>query len=123
MIVHLTIEVSCDYTTEQTDNNMPSFCEYGIKVPGYHCMFNSCPYVAFTDAPYEIAYAGKKGEINMYDEFSWAGFGEDMNPAETDIEITNRLKNIWKKTCVKKIEEAYMEYMKKMREELKKLEK
>ncbi|WP_434750295.1 hypothetical protein [Paenibacillus amylolyticus] len=109
--VHLLLEVYCLYGMEDgiEYGDIPSFCKCGAGQPGYHCMENDCPFVAHTDAPFEIAYAGESGEVPDID--SWMGFGGDMEPeAYSESEIVE-LKEMWKEICKEKIQEAYMEYM------------
>lgn len=64
--------------------------------------------MAFTDAPYEITYADKMGEINVDNEFECIGFGGDMEPENISEEERQQLTLAWKNICVKKIREAYI---------------
>lgn len=77
-------------------------------------MFNQCPYVAFTEAPYEIAFSGAFGEVNMSSGDDWIGFGGDMEPLGINSERRDFLIKKWKQICINKVREAYMEYMDEM---------
>lgn len=63
-------------------------------------MENQCAYMAFTDAPYEIAYSGNEGVVPDGDAL--IGFGGDMEPNDYDTHKTGELKNLWAKICRKK---------------------
>jgi hypothetical protein len=110
--VHLIIEVHCLHGVDENDNDgtIPKYCRYGVRTPGYHCMENKCKYVAYTDAPYEIAFAGEKGEV-PYD--ACIGFGGDMEPENVGQQEVLSLKKLWEVVCRGKIEDAYEDYMKK----------
>ncbi|WP_084159724.1 hypothetical protein [Paenibacillus ehimensis] len=106
---HVILEVFCGYSDEN-QNEIPSFCKRNVGNPGYHCLENKCKYVAYTYAPNEIAYSDDDGEVPNGE--SWLGFGGEMEPHNADENRINELKNLWKETCIKKIHEAYDEYMK-----------
>ena len=111
--VHLLLEVYCLYGIEDDKEygDIPPFCKSGAAQPGYYCMENSCPFVAYTDAPFEIAYAGESGEVPDAD--SWIGFGGDMEPDDADEGKITDLKKLWEDICKQKVQEAYKEYMRK----------
>lgn len=108
---HMILEVHCLYGLGEQEENesVPNFCKRGAGRLGYHCMENKCAFMAFTDAPYEIAYSGHEGVIP--DGNALIGFGGDMEPSDYDAHKTEELKNLWEKICRRKIQEAYDEYM------------
>ncbi|WP_235074747.1 hypothetical protein [Paenibacillus alvei] len=91
----LLLEVYCLYGIEDDKEygDIPPFCKSGAEQPGYCCMENSCPFVAYTDAPFEIAYAGESGGVPNAD--SWIGFGGDMEPDDADEGRITDLKKLW----------------------------
>lgn len=107
---HIIMEVHC--LMEVDDNKInydtPTFCEYGVKNPGFHCVRNNCPYVGFAPAPHEIAYSGENGEV-AYD--AWIGFGGDMEPERFLKHKIDELKELWKGICKEKVQESYRDYM------------
>lgn len=108
--VHLLLEVYCGYDQRnEKDKSLPQFCKKGLNKPGYHCFDNECPFVSYTYCPYEIAYAGKYGEIE--DDESQIGFGGEMEPDDNDESKRQILLNLWERICKKKIKEAYEEFM------------
>jgi hypothetical protein len=105
----LLLEVYCGID-DDNENGVPSFCKSGADKPGYHCMENECPFVAYIEAPFEIAYAGDSGEVS--DSDSWIGFGCEMVPEDADEHRITRLKKLWEEISKQKVQEAYIEYMK-----------
>lgn len=89
---HILIEAYCSYKHRvEKMTKAPNYCKNGINKPGYHCFDNECPFISYTQYPYEFAYAGKYGEIK--DNDSYIGFGGEMecnNYDETErTKITN----------------------------------
>ncbi|MBU7315019.1 hypothetical protein [Paenibacillus oleatilyticus] len=107
---HVILEVFCGFSDEDTNQGVPSFCKRNVGNPGYHCLENACKFVAYTYAPHEIAFSGEDGEVP--DGQSWLGFGGEMEPRQADENHIDDLKRLWKQICIKKIHEAYDEYMK-----------
>ncbi|KWX81028.1 hypothetical protein JI735_02110 [Paenibacillus sonchi] len=107
---HVLIEVYCENNTSQP----PLCCKDGIGNPGYHCLSENCPNVSYTYAPHELAYAGEFGVVP--DSKAWIGFGGDMFPVDKDENKEAELKELWERICRQKIQEAYEEYMKQMKE-------
>lgn len=109
--IHILLEVYCKYNwIENNKEPFPEFCERGVENPGYHCLNENCKFIAFTEAPFEIAYAGEKGEVP--DGEAWMGFGGDMQPEDANENKINELRALWESVCREKIKEAYDEYMK-----------
>lgn len=109
--IHLILEVHCLYgINEKQEQNTIAKCKYGHINLGYHCLESECEFAAYADAPYEIAYAGKNGEV-AHD--AWIGFGGDMEPENIDSDKLCTLKKSWEKICKAKIDDAYEEYMEK----------
>lgn len=110
---HLLLEVHCMYgiNEESELEKVPDFCKVGVDNPGYHCIKNMCRFAVYTDAPFEIAYAGEFGQVPDYD--AWVGFGGDMEPENIGKEKTSELLKLWEEICRKKVGEAYKEYMEK----------
>ncbi|MHC1683049.1 MAG: hypothetical protein AB6733_08890 [Clostridiaceae bacterium] len=106
---HLLLEVYCDCNTNNEENN-PKYCANGVGWPGSHCFENSCKFLSYTNCSNEIAYAGDIGVVEKLDHF--IGFGGDMTPEPYDKDQEKDLKDKWKEICVRKISEAYEEYMK-----------
>ncbi|WP_240343742.1 hypothetical protein [Paenibacillus sp. SYP-B3998] len=105
------LEVHCLHGIGEQEENerIPEFCKRGVGKLGYHCMENKCAFMAFTDAPNEIAYSGNEGVIPDGDTL--IGFGGDMEPHDYNKHEIDELKNMWEKICRNKIQEAYDEYM------------
>lgn len=107
---HILLEIYCGFN-KRRDKFLkpPEYCRYGVDYPGYHCFDNECPHKSFTQSPNEFAYAGEFGEVK--DGNSFVGFGGEMEPDDDDeIERTKLLK-IWEDISIKKIDEAYIEFM------------
>lgn len=107
---HVLLEVYC----ENNISEPPLCCKDGIGNPGYHCLSENCPNVSYTYAPFELAYTGEYGVVP--DSNAWIGFGGDMLPIDNDDEKEAKLKELWGRICRQKIQEAYEEYMKQMKE-------
>ncbi|TNJ53554.1 hypothetical protein FE784_40385 [Paenibacillus hemerocallicola] len=107
---HVILEVFCSFSDENANDGAPSYCKRSVGNPGYHCLENNCKHVAFTYAPNEIAYSDDEGEVP--DGESWLGLGGEMLPPNANEAQIKDLKSLWKEICVKKIHEAYDEYMK-----------
>lgn len=109
--IHLILEVYCLHGIGENaeKDEIPEFCKYGVKKPGFHCMENKCKQVVYTDAPYELAYSDNVGEVIGKD--SWIGFGGDMEFETLDETVISNLKKQWENVCKRKIKEAYNEYM------------
>lgn len=105
---HLILEVYCDCQLENGDK-LPYYCLNGINNPGSHCFENACKFLSYTDCPHEIAYSGELGIVESSENF--IGFGGEMEPESNDISERNVLLSKWNDICVKKISEAYDEYM------------
>lgn len=109
--IHLLLEVNCSYGWFGEANcNIPDFCKKGVKRPGYHCLENDCPFRTFTYADNEICYAGELGEVPS-DEH-WIGFGGEMDSHDNDERSKKELVSLWETICIKKVQEAYEEFMK-----------
>jgi hypothetical protein len=67
--------------------------------------------MGFTDAPYELAFSGANGEIDISDDTNWIGFGGDMEPEGISECTRNQLVCLWGEISKKKIKEAYTEYL------------
>jgi hypothetical protein len=65
--------------------------------------------LSYTYCPNEIAYAGETGVVESLDDF--IGFGGEMEPDSNETLERNILITKWKDICIKKISEAYDEYM------------
>lgn len=109
MYTQVILEVYCSFDKEDSTHAIPAFCKYDVKKPGFHCLENNCKHVGFTYAPNEIAYSDHEGEVPTSDH--WLGFGGDMEPEQADEKKLQELKRLWEEICVKKINEAYEEYM------------
>lgn len=111
-ISHLLLELFCSYgwnDSQEQNQRVPLYCKYGTRKPGYHCMYNNCPFVAYTHTEDAIACTEDCGEVRGND--GWIGFGGDMEPDHlTDTQRLECLK-VWKEICRKKVNEAYEEYM------------
>jgi hypothetical protein len=109
MISHVILELICA-CGDETTIDAPDYCKQ-LKKPSYSCLFNDCSYITFVEAPYELAFSKEFGDVDVYDEFSWVGFGGDMEPDHIREQEKSELLKLWEKICKKKIKEAYDEYM------------
>lgn len=109
---HVLLEVFCESNTSKA----PICCKDGIGNPGYHCIAENCPNVSYTYAPHELAYSGEFGVVP--DSDAWIGFGGDMLPTNIDEKEEIRLKELWESICREKIQDAYKEYMKVLKDKL-----
>lgn len=98
---HLIIEGFCD--KEEHLNTYP--CNGTLKL-GVHCF--ECSKFSYTFCPNEIAISDEKGTVEDY-----IGFGGDMEPIKA--EKREKYVNIWKKICKEKMNEAYDEFMEKIK--------
>lgn len=98
---HLLLEVFCDHDKER--NKDPQICILGSGNPTDSCFENKCKYLSYTKTSNELVYVNENG----LDEYSIA-FGGEMLPE--DEKDDKKMLDIWKKICIKKIEEAYEEY-------------
>ncbi|MEK8018879.1 MAG: hypothetical protein VSS75_018570 [Candidatus Parabeggiatoa sp.] len=108
-MIHVIVEIICLF--KQHENApIPSFCKYGPKKEGFHCLIGNehklCSYIGFCEAEHEIAYSQEEGEIKREEE--WIGFGGEMEIENYD---RNALIELWHNICLTKIEEAYEEYI------------
>lgn len=104
------LEVYCsfDYRGDKKAKE-PEFCKYGVNNPGYHCFENHCSFKNYTKCPNEFSYAGELGEVR--DGGSYIGFGGEMEPDDNDEAKRRKLIKLWERICIKKIDEAYEEYL------------
>lgn len=117
MLAHVILEVVCCLNFEDKDSPaVPACCLKGAGKPGVHCLVDRCLHVGFTDAPHELAFSDANGEIDIADETVWVGFGGDMEPDDISDRTRNELTGLWERIAKKKIKEAYLEYMKRMKE-------
>ncbi|UHA73723.1 hypothetical protein [Paenibacillus sp. 481] len=107
---HVLLEVYCENNTTEP----PLCCNEGLGKPGYHCLAGNCPNVSYTQAPFELAYAGEYGVVP--DPDARVGFGGDMFPIDKDEEKEVKFKELWERICRQKIQEAHDEYMKQVKE-------
>ncbi len=111
-IAYILLELFCTYgwddSQEQTQE-VPSYCKYGVKKPGYHCMSNDCTFNAFTYTEDAIACTEDDGEVKGSD--GWVGIGGDMQPDYLTDEQRIECVKMWKEICRRKVNEAYEEYM------------
>ncbi len=98
---HLIIEGICD----EVENTNIYPCNRTLKM-GVHCF--ECSKFSYTFCPNEIAISDEEGEVE-----ECIGFGGDMEPNET--KKREKYVNLWKKICKKKIDEAYDEFMDKIK--------
>jgi len=108
-MIHVIVELLCLFN-EKEKTSVPSFCKYGPKGEGFHCLMGNdgkmCSHLAFGKVEHEIAYAQEDGEVKEEDE--WIGFGGDMEIENYD---NKALTQLWHDICLKKMEEAHEEYM------------
>lgn len=100
MYTHILLEVYCEWENKKELDMCDLPCgEKSENLPTYQCLFNRCPYVAFTSCENTLCYIGKNSEAEEL-----ISFGGEMG--DTDLEISE-----WEKICADKINEAYDEYM------------
>ncbi len=99
-INHVLLEVFCRKEL-YPEEPFPSFCPTKGKYAAYPCLFNKCPYVAFTSCEDTLCYIGRAS-----DEVYGISFGGDMeeNTSAAGVEA-------WEKISIAKIDEAYEEFM------------
>lgn len=101
---HIMLETYCGIDIEK--DKIPKFCILGAKKTGYHCYENDCEFKACTKVPNQISYVDENS-VCRYD----IGFGGEMCPDDFDDDKTKELLKIWKEICIKKIDEAFDEFM------------
>lgn len=111
---HVMLEVYCSKFDQQDKECMNTQGD-----PGYQCLSENCPNVSYTYADHELAYVGELGETS--DSQAFIGFGGDMVPDNANEEEEKELKRIWEEICREKIQEAYEEYMFRLKSENEKI--
>lgn len=97
---HFVIEGYCE---ENGEGDIP--CK-GTYAMGSHCI--ECNLFSSTSVENEILYVNEHGITEKF-----IGFGGEMEPTELD-KMANYME-IWRKICNEKINEAYNDYMKKIK--------
>ena len=98
------LELFCMKKTDKCiDAPLPSFCQNNTDIPSYHCLANGCKYVDFTTCENTLCYVGNCSDVEY-----GISFGGEM-VQKSDCE--NLLKEKWKSISVRKIDEAYDEYL------------
>lgn len=99
-------ELICGLDTD-SEVEVPTFCMYGVGKPGGYCLDNPCPHISACPVPRTLAYTNKYGFVE--DD---ASFDEGIYIEDDEIdERMEKLLNRWEDICVKKIDEAYKEYI------------
>lgn len=98
---HLIIEGFCD--EDKNSNIYP--CNGTFKL-GVHCF--ECSKFSYTFCPNEVAISDEEGTVE-----DCIGFGGDMEPIKTGKR--GKYIDMWKEICKKKINEAYDEFMDKIK--------
>jgi len=109
---HLLLEVFCECEIEKGDSQ-PLFCKKGVGVNGVHCFNENCKYLSYASVENEIAFVGGLGIVESLDN-DCIGLGGNMIPDEVTEKDLEKYKDVWKKICIQKIDEAYETYMKKV---------
>lgn len=104
MFTQILLEVYC---TKKHNINLsakkPFFCESEECIPSYNCLLNKCPFVEFTSHENALCYIDNNSEATEI-----ISLGGEMLKNNID-EAT--AKALWKEIAVKKINEAYEEYL------------
>ena len=104
---HILLEVFC--TKDALGNSLhplPNFCNQKNildKKPSYNCLVNHCQYCAFTSHENAFCYINEQSEAEEI-----IALGGEMTPKEVDI---THVTEHWKRIALKKMDEAYNEYM------------
>ncbi|MCQ4087544.1 hypothetical protein [Saccharibacillus sp. JS10] len=114
---HVMLEVYCSKFDQEGKTDKECTNKQGD--PGYQCLSENCPNVSYTYANHEIAYVGELGETS--DSRSFIGFGGDMVPDDANENEEKELKGIWEEICRQKIQEAYDEYMLRLKSKKRKM--
>lgn len=73
-------------------------------IPTYECLTSACPYVSFTKCENSICYVGENSAAEEL-----ISFGGDM---ETTDGCDNAARiDLWRSISIKKVNEAYTEFM------------
>lgn len=105
MFNHILLEAFCtkDYDENQ-HKNRPDFCMGEDNIPQYSCLQNNCPFFNFTSHENALCYINENSEAEEIISLGGEMFFENMN---CDL--------LWKEISIRKINEAYSEYMDKMK--------
>ncbi len=93
-INHVLLEVFCRKDCQAPGERCPDYCPSQGAWAGYPCLFHGCKYVDFTSCENTLCYIGPDS-----DEVYGISMGEEENL------------DSWKEIAVRKIDEAYDEYM------------
>ncbi len=99
---HLLIEGFCD-----GDKNQKAYPCKGTLKFGVHCI--GCPKFSYTFCSNEMAISDVNGVVEYC-----IGFGGNMEP--TDVEKREEYIATWNRICKEKIDEAYDEFMKQIKQ-------
>lgn len=97
------LEVYCTNRNLNTQSGT-SKCYCSDQVPGYGCLHMHCPYISFTSCENSLCYVNDK---SVAQEIVSLGGEMVSYPSSTTEEIS-----MWRDIAIKKINEAYNEYMK-----------
>lgn len=104
MFKHILLEVYCHKNMEQ---EIPCFCESNGIIPGYYCVLNHCTHMSFTSHENALCYINEKSIAEEIISFGGEMVSESLNECECV--------KLWKTISIRKINEAYDEYMKQLR--------
>lgn len=99
----LLLELKC--TCKQ---NKPIYCEYGINETDVHCIENKCEFLEYLNCNNELIYSGN-GIIENTE--SYANITKYLKKIKNKKLRKQNIKK-WKEISLKKINEAFYEYMK-----------
>ena len=90
------LEVFCLKDTDENANEkLPPFCCSTEHVPSYGCLFNKCPFAAFTSCENTLCYVGQNSVAEAA-----VSLGEEHTHAQISL---------WEDISLRKIDEAWDE--------------
>lgn len=104
MFNHILLEVYC---LRDENEKIPLFCESDCMNPGYYCLCNHCVHMAYTSHENALCYVNEK---SVAEEI--IALGGDMMPESLkECDCAEK----WKEIAIGKVNEAYEEYMKRLK--------
>lgn len=111
MVAHVLLEVYCSFD-EEHNGSKNLRCDASTHTPSYSCLYNKCPYAVFTSCENAMCYTGENATANEV-----VSFGGEMAVLPANISEADAIK-LWEQIAEAKINEAYAEYMKRIKEGL-----
>ena len=107
------LEIFClKHTDDHINAPFPSFCCSKEGNPTSNCLLNGCKYLDFTTCENTLCYIGENSDVEY-----GISFGGEMVAGS---KCESQLKEKWQSTALRKIDEAYGDYMDTITEKMQK---